>query len=78
MTAELRANVKQHVAPYKSPRHVSPVDELPKAPTGKSLKRATDRPSSREGWLRCVYLPLRHACAARSERKSRPSGGDCW
>jgi len=35
----LRAWVKEQVAPYKYPRHVVVVDELPKGPTGKILKR---------------------------------------
>jgi long-chain acyl-CoA synthetase len=38
--AELREYVKQRVAAYKYPRHVWLVDELPKGPTGKLLKRA--------------------------------------
>jgi len=37
--AELRAFVKERVAAYKYPRHVWIVDELPKGPTGKILKR---------------------------------------
>ena len=37
---ELREHVKQRVAAYKYPRHVWLVDELPKGPTGKVLKRA--------------------------------------
>jgi long-chain acyl-CoA synthetase len=36
---ELRAHVKAQVAGYKYPRHVWLVDELPKGPTGKILKR---------------------------------------
>ena len=36
---ELRDFVKQRVAAYKYPRHVWLVDELPKGPTGKILKR---------------------------------------
>jgi long-chain acyl-CoA synthetase len=35
----LRAFVKEHVAAYKYPRRVWIVDELPKGPTGKILKR---------------------------------------
>ena len=31
--------VKQRVAPYKYPRHVWLVDELPKGPTSKIVKR---------------------------------------
>jgi long-chain acyl-CoA synthetase len=37
--AELRDHVKTNVAAYKYPRHVWLVDELPKGPTGKILKR---------------------------------------
>ena len=42
--AELRDFVKERVAAYKYPRHVWFVDELPKGPTGKILKRAIARP----------------------------------
>ena len=42
--AELRAFVKERVAAYKYPRHVWLVDELPKGPTGKILKREITRP----------------------------------
>ena len=37
--ADLRAFVKDRVAAYKYPRHVWLVDDLPKGPTGKILKR---------------------------------------
>jgi long-chain acyl-CoA synthetase len=46
---ELRAYVKQRVAAYKYPRHVWLVDELPKGPTGKILKRAIEPPDPAEG-----------------------------
>ena len=36
---ELRAYMKERVAAYKYPRIVWIVDELPKGPTGKILKR---------------------------------------
>ena len=36
---ELRAFVKERVAAYKYPRRIWFVDELPKGPTGKILKR---------------------------------------
>jgi long-chain acyl-CoA synthetase len=42
--SELRAFVKARVAAYKYPRHVWIVDELPKGPTGKILKRAIEVP----------------------------------
>jgi long-chain acyl-CoA synthetase len=41
---ELRSYVKERVAAYKYPRHVWVVDELPKGPTGKILKRAISIP----------------------------------
>src|SRR3954469_24823550 len=43
---ELRDFVKQQVANYKSPRHVWIVDDLPKGPTGKILKREVKVPDS--------------------------------
>ena len=42
----LRNFVKARVAAYKYPRHIWLVDELPKGPTGKILKRAIERPES--------------------------------
>jgi long-chain acyl-CoA synthetase len=44
--AELRAYVKERVAAYKYPRHIWLVDELPKGPTGKILKRAIKPPDT--------------------------------
>jgi long-chain acyl-CoA synthetase len=44
--AALQAYVKENVAAYKYPRHVWFVDELPKGPTGKILKREIDVPES--------------------------------
>ena len=41
---QLRAYVKERVAAYKYPRHVWLVNELPKGPTGKILKREIDVP----------------------------------
>jgi long-chain acyl-CoA synthetase len=46
---ELRAYVKQQVAAYKYPRHVWIVDDLPKGPTGKILKREIGVPESVSG-----------------------------
>ena len=43
---ELRDFVKQRVAAYKYPRHVWLVDELPKGPTGKILKREIALPAA--------------------------------
>ena len=43
--ADLRAYVKGQLAAYKYPRHVWFVDELPKGPTGKILKRAIEIPA---------------------------------
>jgi long-chain acyl-CoA synthetase len=42
---EIRDFVKQRVAAYKYPRHVWLVDELPKGPTGKILKREIEVPA---------------------------------
>ena len=39
---ELREHAKSGVAAYKYPRHIQIVDELPKGPTGKILKREID------------------------------------
>jgi long-chain acyl-CoA synthetase len=41
---DIKAYVKENVAAYKYPRHVWFVDELPKGPTGKILKREIDVP----------------------------------
>ncbi len=43
--SEIRDYVKANVAAYKYPRHVWFVDELPKGPTGKILKRAIEVPA---------------------------------
>lgn len=43
---ELREFVKEQVAPYKYPRHVWLLAELPKGPTGKLLKREITPPAS--------------------------------
>jgi long-chain acyl-CoA synthetase len=37
--ADIKSFLKERVAAYKYPRHVWLVDELPKGPTGKILKR---------------------------------------
>jgi long-chain acyl-CoA synthetase len=44
--AELREFVKEQVAAYKYPRSIWIVDELPKGPTGKILKREITRPAA--------------------------------
>jgi long-chain acyl-CoA synthetase len=44
--SELREFVKANVAAYKYPRQLWVVDELPKGPTGKVLKRAITPPAS--------------------------------
>jgi long-chain acyl-CoA synthetase len=44
--AELREFAKSNVAAYKYPRHIWFLDELPKGPTGKILKRAISPPAS--------------------------------
>ena len=43
---ELQAYVKEQVAAYKYPREVWFLDELPKGPTGKILKREIEVPES--------------------------------
>jgi len=43
--AEVSAYVKERIAAYKYPRLVWFVEELPKGPTGKILKREIDRPA---------------------------------
>ena len=43
---ELRAFVKERLAAYKYPRHVWLVDELPKGPTGKILRREVRPPEN--------------------------------
>jgi long-chain acyl-CoA synthetase len=43
---ELRDYVKARVAAYKYPRRIWLVDELPKGPTGKVLKREITAPTS--------------------------------
>ena len=44
-TEELRDYIKQRVAAYKYPRVIWTVDELPKGPTGKILKREIKVPA---------------------------------
>ena len=46
---ELRDFVKQRVAAYKYPRVIWIVDELPKGPTGKILKREIEVPAEVTG-----------------------------
>ncbi len=43
---ELREFAKERLAAYKYPRHVWLVDELPKGPTGKILRREVEAPES--------------------------------
>jgi long-chain acyl-CoA synthetase len=45
---ELRDFAKEQVAAYKYPRHVWIVDELPKGPTGKILKREIETPAPQQ------------------------------
>jgi long-chain acyl-CoA synthetase len=46
---ELRDYVRANVAAYKYPRHVWLVDQLPKGPTGKILKREIAAPAPPAG-----------------------------
>ena len=48
-TDEIRAFVKERVAAYKYPRHIWFIDELPKGPTGKVLKREIGVPEKAVG-----------------------------
>ena len=43
---EIKAFAKERVAAYKYPRQIWIVDELPKGPTGKILKREIEVPVS--------------------------------
>ena len=45
---EVKSYVKEQVAAYKYPRKVWFVDELPKGPTGKILKREIEVPEKAE------------------------------
>ncbi|MEO6496016.1 MAG: long-chain fatty acid--CoA ligase, partial [Solirubrobacteraceae bacterium] len=46
---ELREHAKEQVASYKYPRKIWFVDELPKGPTGKILKREIEIPAEVKG-----------------------------
>jgi long-chain acyl-CoA synthetase len=46
---ELRAHAKEQVASYKYPRKIWFVDDLPKGPTGKILKREIEIPAEVAG-----------------------------
>ena len=46
---ELQAFAKERLAAYKYPRSVWIVDELPKGPTGKILRREVSAPDTEEG-----------------------------
>jgi long-chain acyl-CoA synthetase len=46
---EIKAFVKEQVAGYKYPRRIWFVDELPKGPTGKILKREIEAPAQVSG-----------------------------
>jgi long-chain acyl-CoA synthetase len=63
-TDELRAFAKERVAAYKYPRHVWLVDELPKGPTGKILRREVKAPGS---------APDRQAADAEASPPARTS-----
>ena len=51
-TGELRAFVKDRVAPYKYPRYVWIEPDLPKGPTGKILRREVSAPQDLRQALR--------------------------
>lgn len=46
---ELQTFVKERVAAYKYPRHIWIIDQLPKGPTGKILRREISAPEGAEG-----------------------------
>ena len=54
---ELKAWARERVAAYKYPRQIVLVDELPKSPTGKILKRGIDLGSLLEGDERAPRPP---------------------
>ena len=54
---ELRAFVKEQVAAYKYPRKIWFVDELPKGPTGKILKREIEVPGGGQDRLMAERAP---------------------
>jgi AMP-binding enzyme C-terminal domain len=64
---ELKQFVKQRVAAYKYPRVVTIVDDLPKGPTGKVLKREID--------LACGYLARGLEQLADLRRRRPVEGG---
>ena len=47
---EIIATASEHLASYQKPKSVDFVDDLPKAPTGKILKRALRDPYWQEQW----------------------------
>ena len=83
---ELRAFMKEKVAAYKYPRVIWLVDELPKGPTGKILKREIEAPQPRreaggsmaEREFDVVVVgagPVRRD-RRRTARRRRPARGD--
>ena len=52
LAEELRGYVRDRIASFKVPREVAFVDELPRTPTGKLVKRALLDPSSAAGAVR--------------------------
>ena len=77
--AELRAYVRELVAAYKYPRKIWFVDELPKGPTGKILKREIKAPGALDGVGRMARSVRRPVLAkwhrGRQEKEKRVDQG---
>ena len=73
--SELRDFVKEQVAAYKYPRQIWFVDELPKGPTGKILKREIEPPpvglSAPVARIRCRRRADDVPAAVRVDRRAR-------
>ncbi len=67
---EVSAYVKERIAAYKYPRLVWFLDELPKGPTGKILKREIETPGDR------LNDPSRRNWPASQDRASLPRAGN--
>jgi len=75
---ELRAYVKERVAAYKYPRHIWFVDELPKGPTGKILKRQIQPPRELNSQAQAAERGAEErwrSCAAKTSRSTPPNTG---
>ena len=68
---ELRAFAKDKVAAYKYPRQVWLVDELPKGPTGKILRREVQPPAGRGVTRRAPEQAASQSCGGGRGRRGR-------